>query len=252
MADSNGILHSTSLSHADALGHLVLAVLLTMSLACWYQIALKSWQVFQLRRQGRRSAAGLTACASPAAFERLLTARPPGCPWVRLSHLAMDACRQWNGRRDGQAAIQLSAPDVFLLQAFNRGLAEAGARLDAGLAVIGSVAATAPFVGLFGTVWGIYHALIGIGVEGAGSLDKVAGPVGEALVMTACGLAVAIPALLAYNALGRANRRLLDELEGFAHELLGFLVSGLAPTVADPRPADSTAPAHAVPVARAA
>lgn len=250
MADSSGILHS--LAHADALGRLVLVVLLAMSLACWYQIALKSWQLFQLRRQGRLSATGLAACASPAAFERLLPLQPSTCPWVRLSRLALDACRQWNGHRDGQAAIQLSAPDVFLLQAFNRGLAEAGARLDAGLALIGSVAATAPFVGLFGTVWGIYHALVGIGAEGAGSLDKVAGPVGEALVMTACGLAVAIPALLAYNALGRANRRLLDELEGFAHELLGFLVSGLPLAVDAPQPAATSSVAHAAPVARAA
>jgi biopolymer transport protein ExbB len=81
-------------------------------------------------------------------------------------------------------------------------------------------------VGLFGTVWGIYHALIGIGMSGSATLDAVAGPVGEALIMTAAGLAVAIPAVLAYNAFTRGNRVVLAELDGFAHDLHAFLITG--------------------------
>jgi biopolymer transport protein ExbB len=88
------------------------------------------------------------------------------------------------------------------------------------------VGSTAPFVGLFGTVWGIYHALIGIGASGKATLDSVAGPVGETLIMTAAGLAVAIPAVLAYNAFARSNRMVLSELDGFAHDLHAFLVTG--------------------------
>jgi biopolymer transport protein ExbB len=91
--------------------------------------------------------------------------------------------------------------------------------LQGGLTALASVASTAPFVGLLGTVWGIYHALIGISASGQASIDRVAGPVGEALIMTAAGLAVAIPALLAYNALVRTQREILLRLEGFAHDL---------------------------------
>ena len=92
--------------------------------------------------------------------------------------------------------------------------------------------ATAPFIGLLGTVWGIYHALVGISASGQASIDKVAGPVGEALIMTAFGLAVAIPAVLGYNALTRGNKRIVSRLNHFAHELHAYLVIGSAPTKA--------------------
>jgi outer membrane transport energization protein ExbB (TC 2.C.1.1.1) len=93
--------------------------------------------------------------------------------------------------------------------------------------MLASIASSAPFIGLFGTVWGIYHALLNIGMSGSGSLDQVAGPVGEALIMTALGLAVAIPAVLAYNFFNRAKRTLLTELDGFAHDLFAFMSTGL-------------------------
>ena len=100
------------------------------------------------------------------------------------------------------------------------------ARLESGLTVLASVGSTAPFVGLFGTVWGVYHALVAIGLSGQGTLDKVAGPVGEALIMTALGLAVAIPAVLAYNGFVRANRLVLARLDAFAHDLYAVLTTG--------------------------
>jgi biopolymer transport protein ExbB len=109
-----------------------------------------------------------------------------------------------------------------LRQAIN----EAAARLEAGLTFLASVGSTAPFVGLFGTVWGIYHALIGVAASGQIAIDKIAGPVGEALIMTAVGLAVAIPAVLAYNAFTRVNRLLLAQLDGFAHDLHAFVTTG--------------------------
>jgi len=102
----------------------------------------------------------------------------------------------------------------------------AAARLESGLTWLASVGSTAPFVGLFGTVWGIYHALLNIAASGTLSIDRVAGPVGEALIMTAFGLVVAIPAVLAYNALTRVNRLILAELDGFAHDLHAFLTVG--------------------------
>jgi hypothetical protein len=92
--------------------------------------------------------------------------------------------------------------------------------------VLASIASTAPFVGLFGTVWGIYHALLGIGAAGQVSIDQVAGPIGEALIMTALGLLVAIPAVLAYNALLRGNKRIAHQLNRFAHDLHAYFVTG--------------------------
>ncbi|MFC0399030.1 MotA/TolQ/ExbB proton channel family protein [Paraburkholderia rhizosphaerae] len=100
------------------------------------------------------------------------------------------------------------------------------ARMQSGLAVLASIGSTAPFVGLFGTVWGIYHALLTIGATGQSSIDQVAGPVGEALIMTAAGLFVAIPAVLGYNALTRANKAIVTKLNRFAHGLHAFFVTG--------------------------
>ena len=100
--------------------------------------------------------------------------------------------------------------------------------LENGLTMLATIGATAPFVGLFGTVWGVYHALVAIGMTGSGMLDKVAGPVGEALIMTGIGLAVALPAVMGYNWLTRSNRVLSAKLDAFAFELLTFLSMGRA------------------------
>jgi biopolymer transport protein ExbB len=105
-------------------------------------------------------------------------------------------------------------------------IAEQTLRAEAGMTLLASVGATAPFVGLFGTVWGVYNALVSIGMTGQGTLDKVAGPVGEALIMTALGLAVAIPAVLAYNAFTRYNRLTHAKLDAFAHDLFALLTTG--------------------------
>lgn len=114
----------------------------------------------------------------------------------------------------------------WLTRCLRNGIDEACARLQSGLAVLASVGSTAPFVGLFGTVWGIYHALIAIGTSGQTSIDKVAGPIGEALVMTALGLAVAIPAVLGYNALIRGNKAVSGKLNRFAHDLHAYYLTG--------------------------
>lgn len=107
-----------------------------------------------------------------------------------------------------------------------RGVEHVQAKLSGGLAFLATVGSTAPFVGLFGTVWGIYHALTAIGISGQASIDKVAGPVGEALIMTAVGLAVAVPAVLGYNWLVRRNKQVLDELRGFGADLHSLVLSG--------------------------
>jgi biopolymer transport protein ExbB len=114
----------------------------------------------------------------------------------------------------------------WVTRALRNSIDDTVARLQSGLAVLASVGSTAPFVGLFGTVWGIYHALIGIGLAGQATIDKVAGPIGEALIMTALGLAVAIPAVLGYNALVRSNKFIVSRLNRFGHDLHAYFVTG--------------------------
>ena len=111
--------------------------------------------------------------------------------------------------------------------------------MQRGLSILASIGSTAPFVGLFGTVWGIYHALVSIGVSGQASIDKVAGPVGEALIMTAFGLAVAIPAVLGYNGLSRGNKALSGRLNRFAHQLHSYFLTGAPPARRTVQPANN-------------
>lgn len=137
--------------------------------------------------------------------------------------------------------------DSFVTRALRQALDIESAAMEYGLTVLATVGSTAPFVGLFGTVWSVHHALLALGSSGQPTIDKVAGPVGEALVMTGAGLAVAIPAVIAYNLFTRAHRLRLLELDGFAHDLHAFLVAGKPPK---PRvnPNHSTDPVLAAPV----
>jgi len=131
-------------------------------------------------------------------------------------------------KEGGTSALpEHSRHDEFVAQALRRTISQEAMRLDTGLTLLASVGSIAPFIGLFGTVWGIYHALGTIAVGGQATVDKVAGPVGEALIMTAFGLAVAIPAVLAYNTLVRDNRLLMGEMETFAHDLHTYLITGV-------------------------
>ena len=126
-----------------------------------------------------------------------------------------------------------------------RAIGQANAQLELGLSVLASVGSVAPFVSLFGTVWGIYHALANISASGQASLDKVAGPVGEALIMTAIGLAVAIPAVLAYNGLVRTNHLILAQLDHFAQDLHTLLITGVPLNVVKSAKRTKVAPIHA-------
>jgi biopolymer transport protein ExbB len=114
----------------------------------------------------------------------------------------------------------------FLTRALRNSIDRETVRIESGLTALASAGSASPYIGLFGTVWSIYHALVNISASGQGTLDKVAGPVGEALIMTALGLAVAIPAVLAYNALNRRNRAWLSELDAFAHDLYVLITVG--------------------------
>lgn len=146
-------------------------------------------------------------------------------PCARLARVAVESTRHY-AVYDASHLDAAGGLSEFLTRALRQGIEEEAERLERGLTLLASLGSTAPFVGLFGTVWGIYHALLAIGISGQGTLDKVAGPVGEALIMTAIGLAVAIPAVLGYNALTRRNRIVLGRLDAFGHDLLTLAVTG--------------------------
>ena len=212
------------LSQSDAVGKSALAVLLVMSLATWYLIVSKSIHAIAVGRSSARflerfwAAPDLEAAAAELGKE----AADP------FSTLAAQALRAANhhAAHGAKRLDDAGSAHEFLTRAMRSAIADQNLRAESGLMVLASVGATAPFVGLFGTVWGVYNALVNIGMTGQGTLDKVAGPVGEALIMTALGLVVAIPAVLAYNALTRRNRLLGARLDAFAHDLFALLTTG--------------------------
>jgi biopolymer transport protein ExbB len=144
-----------------------------------------------------------------------------------FSELASQALAINSGNQRGVDKLLVAGGmGEYLTRVLRNGIDQEATKVEHGLTVLASVGSSAPFIGLFGTVWGIYHALVQIGMSGQGTLDKVAGPVGEALIMTAVGLVVAIPAVLAYNAFTRRNRVWLTRLDGFAHDIYALITVG--------------------------
>ena len=146
-------------------------------------------------------------------------------PFSDLARQALKAAAD-NAAHGQQNLAAAGGFGELLTRVLRNGIEQESAAAEHGLTVLASAGSAAPYVGLFGTVWGIYHALVQIGLSGQGTLDKVAGPVGEALIMTALGLAVAIPAVLAYNAFNRRNRLWLARLDSFAHDVYVLLTVG--------------------------
>ena len=223
MEHSLGFAHF--LSQTDALGRIVLGMLMAMSVASWYLIVTKSLDNVLA---GRRAEAFLKQFWAADSLQQVRTAlhqRPADSAFAELARDALDAASdsEKNGMQKLAAAGGLSE---FLTRLLRNGIDQEATRVEHGLTVLASAGSAAPYIGLFGTVWGIYHALVNIGLSGQGTLDKVSGPVGEALIMTALGLAVAIPAVLAYNAFNRRNRVWLARLDAFAHDLYAVITVG--------------------------
>ncbi|MBK8766095.1 MAG: MotA/TolQ/ExbB proton channel family protein [Burkholderiaceae bacterium] len=211
---------------ADPIIKGVALLLAIMSLASWYVIALKSLDLIHLRRSARHARTDFwNAAALSAAISGFGPHESAGAQvFAQLARAAHERDQHLE-RHAASLAGQMSRSD-WLAAGIDGAIDDGAARLSGGMAVLASVSSTAPFIGLFGTVWGIYHALANIGAAGQSSLDKVAGPVGEALIMTALGLAVAIPAALGYNALVRANKSVLGALRRFGRDLHAFLLIG--------------------------
>lgn len=206
----------------DAVTRAVVILLLVMSLASWTVILIKTTAVLRLKRLAAQSESFWLGANFAEGLGKLGTAREN--PFRILAEEGRDAtAHHRNTRAQLQGALDISD---WVTRCLRNAIDDAVARLQSGLAILASVGSTAPFVGLFGTVWGIYHALMVISASGEATIDKVAGPIGEALIMTALGLAVAIPAVLGYNALVRGNRSVIVKLGRFAHDLHAYFVTG--------------------------
>ncbi|MDI4634815.1 MotA/TolQ/ExbB proton channel family protein [Pelomonas sp. V22] len=196
----------------DLVTRTVALLLLCMSISAWVVIFWKGWILARTRRDIARAVPAFWAAASTTDGRQALQNFDREQVLLPLLDAALTAARSGTlesaGRRESQLTRRLRDALHAVL-----------ARLQFGQVLLASIGSTAPFVGLFGTVWGIYHALVSISASGAITIEKVSGPVGEALIMTAAGLAVAIPAVLAYNIFGKRVAACEAELEGFAHDL---------------------------------
>jgi biopolymer transport protein ExbB len=195
-----------------------LIILVIMSIFTWYILFTKLWE--QQRLMGQAGAA-----------RNVWTAKSLGEGASKLAKnsayrsIAEDGLRA-REHHDGKLTDNIALPE-WVTMSVQRSVDHITSRMQSGLAFLATVGSTSPFIGLFGTVWGIYHALVAIGMSGQASIDKVAGPVGEALIMTAIGLAVAVPAVLGYNWLIRRNKLALEDVNAFADDVKAYLVVGM-------------------------
>jgi biopolymer transport protein ExbB len=203
-------------AQSDLVGRAVALLLLAMSVSAWALIFWKTWLLRRARRGLARAVPAFWAAASVAEGRGALQSFDTEGLLLPLLDAATaetnSATLDAAGRRESRLTRRLRDALHAVL-----------AKLQFGQVVMASIGATAPFVGLFGTVWGIYHALVSISAAGNITIDKISGPVGEALIMTAAGLAVAIPAVLAYNVFGKMVAACEADLEGFAHDLRELL-----------------------------
>jgi len=202
-------------AQGDSVSHAVAWLLLAMSLLSWFFILAKAVSAWRVRRAAPAVNAFWAAPSLPDGIALLRQADPESV------YAGLPA----QGQVQAGASLggELGRSEQ-LTRTLRQEIGRSTLRLESGLTILASIGATAPFVGLLGTVWGIYHALASVSAAGTVQIDKVAGPVGEALIMTGFGLSVAIPAVLAYNGFNRLNRLTLAELDGFAHDLHAYFI----------------------------
>ncbi len=193
-----------------------LVILVIMSMGSWYIIFVKLWEQFKLMREGRTAQSSFWKAAS---LQEGVKKLKDGSAYRYIAESGLDASQHHEGTLTENIDL-----NTWVAMSVQRSVDTVQNRLQDGLAFLATVGSTAPFVGLFGTVWGIYHALTAIGIAGQASIDKVAGPVGEALIMTAFGLAVAVPAVLGYNWLVRRNKSAMEVVRAFGADLHAVLL----------------------------
>lgn len=205
-------------AQGDIVARSTLVIMLIMSMASWYVIFTKLWEQHRLMRSGKKAAATFWAAGS---IKQGIGALEEGSAFRYIAENGVKATEHHEGTLVEQIDLH-----TWISMSVQRAVDSVNSRLQDGLALLATVGSTAPFVGLFGTVWGIYHALTAIGISGQASIDKVAGPVGEALIMTAIGLAVAVPAVMGYNWLIRRNKSAMDIVRTFGADVHNVLLAG--------------------------
>jgi len=195
---------------SDAVAKVVLLLLLIMSVGSWYIMVVKLLEQAKMGRQARAAAKDFWSAGT---IQQGAAALEANSAFRFIADAATNALKKHEGL---MGHIPLND---WISMGIQRAVDRVQSNTQGGLAFLATVGSISPFVGLFGTVWGIYHALTAIGISGQASIDKVAGPVGEALIMTAIGLAVAVPAVLAYNWLVRRNKAVMDEVRAFSSDL---------------------------------
>jgi len=205
-------------AQGDLVARSVLVIMLIMSMASWYVIFTKLWEQSKLMRSGGDAIKTFWGAGSVKSGIGTLK---EGSAYRYIAESGVKASEHHEGTLVEQIDLH-----TWVSMSVQRAIESVNSRLQDGLALLATVGSTAPFVGLFGTVWGIYHALTAIGISGQASIDKVAGPVGEALIMTAIGLAVAVPAVMGYNWLIRRNKTAMDHVRTFGNDVHNVLLSG--------------------------
>jgi len=212
-------------AQSDAIIRAVGLTLLLMSVTSWYLILARGLRQLRTRRHEGAIESFWAAADLDSGLKRL-SLQAPESPFEALAQQGAAAAQHVRRHSRGDTLGGKLNADEVITRAMRKSIALSTSGLESGMTLLASIGSTAPFVGLLGTVWGIYHALVNISASGMATLDKVAGPVGEALIMTAFGLFVAIPAVLAFNAITRSNRVELAELDAFAHDLLAWFSTG--------------------------
>lgn len=223
MENQMGLSHL--LDNMDAIGWLTFATLSLMGLLTLWFIIVGTLRNTSIRSRAHRVVRTFWETQNPQEAIRAMESEPKGEPFSKIALDCANAAAH-HAKSEGSRLVEALNRSEFIDRALRQAVSRESGRLEGGLTLLATVGSTAPFVGLFGTVWGIYHALIKIGASGQASLDVVAGPVGEALIMTCFGLGVAIPAVLGYNFFVRANRVTLSQFDEFAHDLHDYFATG--------------------------
>jgi biopolymer transport protein ExbB len=205
-------------SQGDVVARGTLVIMCIMSMGSWYVIFTKLFEQRAMLKSAKSSAESFWKAPSVKAG---VNALEEGSAFRFIAEQGIKASEHHEG-----TMVESIDKHTWISMSVDRSVGSVQSRLQDGMAVLATVGSTAPFVGLFGTVWGIYNALVKIGISGQASIDKVAGPVGEALIMTAIGLAVAVPAVMGYNWLIRRNKAVMDQTKAFAGDLHNVLLAG--------------------------
>lgn len=218
-----GLMHLWN--EADIVGKSVFVLMLVMFLGTVWYIFTCTMRNYAIRSRALKVIETFWQTSNPQEAIRAMEAEQASEPFSKIALDCANAAAH-HAKNEGSRLVEALNRSEFIDRALRQAVSRETQRLENGLTWLASVGSTAPFVGLFGTVWGIYHALIRIGATGEASLDVVAGPVGEALIMTCIGLGVAIPSVLAYNFFVRANRVTLGQFDEFAHDLHDYFATG--------------------------